>query len=59
MVCAPGKATPGTLASTIFFIFKFPEPPRACLQLVKVSWQSDEWCVLLVGQHRVLQLVQF
>ena len=54
-----GRATPGTPASKIFNFFKFPKPLRVCLQLVKVSSQSDERCVLLVWEHRVLQPVQF
>ena len=46
-------ATPGTPASTIFKFFKFPKPPRGCLQqLVKVSSQSDERCGLLYGTDR-------
>ena len=54
------RAAPDTSASTIFNFLKFPKPPRACFQqLVKVSSQSDEWCMLLIRQHRVLELVQF
>ena len=42
------NATPGTPASTIINFFKFPKPPRECLeQLVKSSSQSDERCGLL------------
>ena len=52
-----GRATPGTPASTFF---KFPKPLRAYLQqLVKVSLQFDERCLLSIKQHRVLQLVKF
>ena len=40
-------ATPGTPASTIFKFSKFPKPSRAGLQILKVSSQSDERCVLL------------
>ena len=47
------KVTPGTPASTILKFFKFPKPPRACLQqFLKVSSQSDERCVLLYGTDR-------
>ena len=46
-------ATPCTPASTIFKFFKFPKPPRECLQqLVKVSSQSDEECLLLYGTDK-------
>ena len=39
-------------ASTILKFFKFPKPPRECLQqLVKVSSQSDERCGLLYDTH--------
>ena len=55
---AHGWATSGTPASVIFF--SFSKPLRACLQqLVKILLQSDEQCVLLVEQHRVIQLVNF
>ena len=43
-------ATPSTPASTISKCLKFPKPPQVFLQqLVKVSSQSDEQCVLLYG----------
>ena len=49
------SATPGTPASTIFKFFKFPKPPQECLQqLVKVSPQSDERCVLLYGTQTLI-----
>ena len=53
-VCAHGIKTPGTTACIVLNIFNFQNQ-----QLMKVSSQSDEWCVLLVGQNRLLQLVQF
>ena len=59
-VYAPvGKGQHRVLRLVQFLIFfKFPKTPLACLQqLVNISSQSDEWCVLLVGQHRVPQLV--
>ena len=40
------RATPDTPASTLFNFFIFQKLLRACLQRVKVSSQSDEWCVL-------------
>ena len=61
MVCAPGRTTSGrpTPASIIFNFFIFPKPLRACLQLVKISSQSHEWCVLLVRQHRLVNCLFF
>ena len=59
-ICAKFYQDRNTPASTIFNFFKFPKPPRACLQqFLKVSSQQDERCVLLYGTHQVLQLVQF
>ena len=56
-MCAPSGATLGTPAITIF---KLPKLLQARLQqLVKISPQSGELCVLLVEQHRILELVQF
>ena len=53
------KTTPGTPASTIFKIFTFPKSPRECLQLVKVSSQSDKRCVLVYGTYTDTQTLIF
>ena len=57
------SATPSTTASTMFNFFKiFKSTPGVLQQLVKVSSQSDERCVLLYGdthrQRACLQLLK-
>ena len=53
ILCAPSRTTSGTPASIILFYFLlFPKPLRTCLQLAKVSSQSDKRCVLVYGTYR-------
>ena len=51
-VCAPIGTQTLIFIYKLYIYIKFPKPPRACLQqLLKVSSQSDERCVLLCGTH--------